>query len=225
MIRGSECPGTVARPPGRWGQGGRWHRGNGAQSVLEGVGGVVVWDVSRRIAVRRRLERVWTRWSLFLPGQAKSKSRWRPLLAAGGGRQRIEESGYTRFESGTPLQTGWKTRSVGMHIGGRTFVKAATNATDVKRGRFAPVHHLWFGSSQRPRRGRIPWVVFRGVLWGDAVRQNVSIGLKRVLVCNMSLCARLLEVSILQTLTGTGTNMWLLGRMMTLVTVPCKTND
>jgi len=79
----------------------------------------------------------------------------------GAGRQRVEESEYTRFESGTPLQMGWKTRSVGMHNGGRTFVNAATNARDVKRGRFAPVHHLWFGSSQQPRRGRIPWVFFR----------------------------------------------------------------
>jgi len=189
--RGSECPGTVARPPGRWGQGRRWHRGNGAQCVLEGVDGVVVWDASRCIAVRRRLERVWTRWSLFLPGQARSKSRWRPLLVAGEGRQGIEESGYTRFESGTSLKTGWKIRSVRMHIGGHTFVNAATNARDVKRGRFAPVHHLWFGSSQRPRRGRIPWVFFRGVLWGVLLRYIVSIGLQRVSVCDMSPGARL----------------------------------
>ena len=103
----------------------------------------------------------------------------RPIPATGEGRKRIEESGYTRFESGTPLQMGWKTRSVGMHNGGRTFVKAVAHATDVKRGRFAPVHHLWFGSSQRPRRGRIPWVVFRGVIWGVAARYIVFIGLER----------------------------------------------
>ena len=186
---------------------------------------MVVWDASRRIAVRRRLERVWTRWSLFLPGQARSKSRWRPLLAAGGGRQWIEESGYTRFGSGTPLQTGWKTRSVGMHSGGRTFVQAATNATDVKRGRFAPVHHLWFGSSQRPRRGRIPWVFFRGVLWGVLLRYIVFIELQMAFVRDMSPGARLSEVSIVQTLIGTGTNLGLLGRGKTPATVPCKTND
>ena len=29
----------------------------------------------------------------------------RAVTATGAGRQRVEESGYTRFESGTPLQT------------------------------------------------------------------------------------------------------------------------
>ena len=152
---------------------------------------VYLCGASRPRTMRWRLERVWTRWSLFLPGQARSKSRWRPLLAAGEGRQWIEESGYTRFGSGTPLQTGWKTRSVGKNSGGRTFVKAATNARDVKRGRFAPAHHLWFGSSQRPRRGRIPWVIFRDLLWGVAVRNIVFIGLKMASVCHMSPGARL----------------------------------
>ena len=66
----------------------------------------------------------------------------RAVPAAGEGRQRVEESGYTRFGSGAALQTGWKTRSVGMHNGGRTFVNAATNARDVKRGRFDSVNHL-----------------------------------------------------------------------------------
>ena len=115
----------------------------------------------------------------------------RAVPAAGEGRQRVERSGYTRFGSGTPLQTGWKTRSVGKNSGGRTFVKAVTNARDVKRGRFDPVHHLWFGSSQRPRRGRIPWVFFRGVLWGILLRYIVSIELQRVFVWNMSPGARL----------------------------------
>jgi len=163
--------------------------------------------------------------SSFYHGEQGWKSRWRPLLDAGGGRQRIEESGYTKFGSAAPLQTGWETRSVGTPNGGRTFVKAATNATHMKRGRFAPVHHLWFGSSQRPTRGRIPWVVFRGVIWGVAVRYNVFIGLERVSVRNMSPGARLSEVSILQTLIGTGTNLWLLERMVPPATVPCKTND
>ena len=172
-----------------------------------------------------RLERVWTRWFLFLPGQARSKSRWRPLLATGEGRQRIEESGYTRFDSGIPLQTGWKTQSMGTPNGGRTFVKAVAYARNVKRARFDPVHQLWFGWSQRPRRGRIPWVVFRGVLWGVAARQNVSIGLERVFAWDMPPGARLSEVSILQTSTGTGTNMWLLGRVVLPATAPCKTND
>ena len=152
---------------------------------------VYICGVSRPRAMRRRLERVWARWSLFLPGQARSTSRWRPLLAASGGRQWIEESGYTKFGSGAPLQMGWKTRSVGMHNGGRTFVKAATNARNVKRARFAPVHHLWFGSSQRPRRGRIPWVFFRGVLWGVLLRFIIFIGLERVFVWDMSPGARL----------------------------------
>jgi hypothetical protein len=115
----------------------------------------------------------------------------RAVPAAGGGRQRVKRSEDTRFGSGSPLQTGWETRLVGTQNGGRTFVKAVAHATDVKRGRFDPVHHLWFGSSQRPRRGRIPWVVFRGVIWDDAVRYNVSIELQRVFVCDMSPGARL----------------------------------
>ena len=89
----------------------------------------------------------------------------RAVPAAGEGRKRIEGSGYTRFGSGTLLQTGWKTRSVGMHIGGRTFVKAATNAKDVKRGRFDPVHHLWFG--RRNDRGEVEFHgYFLGVCCG-----------------------------------------------------------
>jgi hypothetical protein len=152
---------------------------------------VYLCDTLRPRVGQWRLERVWTQWFLFLPWQARSKSRWRPLLATGGGRQWIEESGYTRFGSGKPLQTEWETRLVGIQNGGRTFVKAVAYATDVKRGRFAPVHHLWFGSSQRPRRGRIPWVFFRGVLWGVLLRYIVSIGLQRVSVCDMSPGARL----------------------------------
>ena len=66
---------------------------------------------------------------------------------------------------------------------------------------------------------------FKDLLWGGAVRQNVFIGLERVLVWDMSPGARLLEVSILQTLTGTGIHLGLLGRLMTPVTMPCKTND
>ena len=186
---------------------------------------VYICGASRPRVGQWRLERVWVRWSLFLPGQARSKSRWRPLLAAGGGRQRIEESGYTRFESGTPLQTGWKTRSVGTQNGGCTFVKTVAYARNVKRGRFDPVHHLWFGSSQRPRRGRIPWVFFRGVLWGVLLRYIVSIELQMAFVRDMTPGARLSEVSIVQTLIGTGTNLGLLGRGKTSATVPCKTND
>jgi hypothetical protein len=34
----------------------------------------------------------------------------RAVPATGEGRKRIEGSGYTRFEPGTPLQTGWETR-------------------------------------------------------------------------------------------------------------------
>ena len=175
-----------------------------AQNVLEGVGGVVGRSISRCIAVRRRLGRVWTRWSLFLPGQARSKSRWRPLFAAGEGRQRIEGSGYTKFGSGMPVQMRCKTRLVGTQNGERTFVNAVAYAKDVKRGRFDPVHQLWFGLLQRPRRSRILWVVSRGVLWGVAVRQNVFTGLQRAFVWHMSPGARLLEVLVLQTLTGTG---------------------
>ena len=127
------------------------------------------------------------------------------------GRQRIEGSGYTKFGSGMPVQMRCKTRLVGTQNGGRTFVNAATYAKDVKRGCFDPVHHLLFGSSQRPRRRRILWVVSRGVLWGVAVRQNAFIELQRAFVWHMSPGARLLEVSILQTSTGTGTHLWLLG--------------
>ena len=180
--------------PERWPghQAGEAKEGGGTaemgRAMCFGRGGRGGWGED---VVRRRLECVWTRWFLFLPERPRSKSRWRPLLAAGGGRQRIKESGYTRFESGAPLQTGWKTRSMGTQNGGRTFVKAATNARDVKRGRFDPVHHLWFGSSQRPRRGRNPWVVFRGVIWGVAVRYIVSIGLERAFIRHMSPGARL----------------------------------
>ena len=107
----------------------------------------------------------------------------------------------------------------------RTFVNAVAYAKDVKRGRFDPVHNLLFGTLQRPRRSRILWVVSRGVLWGIAVRQNAFIELQRVFVCDMPPGARLLEVSLLQTSTGTGTNLWLLGRVVPPATVPCKTND
>ena len=56
---------------------------------------------------------------------------------------------------------------------------------------FESVHHLWFGSSQRPRRGRIPWVGFRGVIWGVALRYIIFVGLERVFVWDMSPGARL----------------------------------
>ena len=182
-----------------------------AQNVLEGVGGVVGRGISRCIAVRRRLGRVWTRWFLFLPGRARSKSRWRPLLTAGEGRQRIEGSGYTKFGSGMPVQMRCKTRLVGTQNGERTFVNAVAYAKDVKRGRFDPVHLLLFGLLQRPRRSRILWVVFRDLLWGVAVRQTAFIELERAFVCVMSPGARLLEVSLLQTLTGTGYKLGVVG--------------
>ena len=35
----------------------------------------------------------------------------RAVPATGEGRKRIKGSGYKKFKSGTPLQTGWKTRS------------------------------------------------------------------------------------------------------------------
>jgi hypothetical protein len=148
---------------------------------------VCLYGISRPRIVRWQFERVWMRWSPLLPEWVRAPN----VPAAGEGRQRIEESGYTRFGSGTLLQTGWKTRSVGMHNGGCTFVKTATNARDVKRGRFDPVHHLWFGSSQRPRRGRIPWVVFRGMILGVALRYIIFVGLERVFVWDMSPGARL----------------------------------
>ena len=76
--------------------------------------------------------------------QGVPKSRWRPIPTAGEGRQRIEGSGYKKFGSGMPVQMRCKTRLVGMQNGGRTFVNAAANVRDVKRGRFDPVHHLLF---------------------------------------------------------------------------------
>jgi hypothetical protein len=48
---------------------------------------------------------------------------------------------------------------------------------------------------------------FKDVLWGVAPRCIVSIGVKTVFVYDMPPGARLSEVSVLQTLTGRGTNL------------------
>ena len=90
-----------------------------------------------------------------------------------------------------PCKRGGKHGRPGCTTVGVLFAKAVTYARDVKRAWFDPVHHLWFGSSQQPRRGRIPWVVFKEVIRGVAVRCITFIELQRVFVWDMSPGARL----------------------------------
>ena len=161
---GSECPGTEARPSGRWGQGRRWHRGKGRKMFWKGW--VWWWDGVSRAALP--CDDDWGVFGRGGPSFYQGKRGRNPggvhFLPPFEGRQRIEGSGYTKFGSGMPVQMRCKTRLVGTQNGGRTFVNAATNSKNVKRGRFDPVHHLLFGSSQRPRRSRILWVVFKDLL-------------------------------------------------------------